>query len=119
MKLLEMTSMTEVAAMVQVTNRPNPGDFRVGKVGKAYNEQMEVKLINKDKTGAGELLTRGRAVCMGYLNNKEKTLESVDDDGWLHSGDLLTVDKEGFYTVVGRIKEISSQWTKRDFILWW
>jgi len=43
---------------------------------------------------------------MGYLNNKEKTLETIDDDGWLHSGDLLTVDQEGFYKIVGRIKEI-------------
>ena len=43
---------------------------------------------------------------MGYLNNKEKTLETIDDDGWLHSGDLIRVDEEGFYKVVGRIKEI-------------
>jgi len=106
LKLLEMISMTEVAGFVQLTNRRTPGGFRVGKVGKAYNDQMEVKLINEDNTGAGELLTRGRAVCMGYLNNKEKTLEAVDDEGWLHSGDLCSVDKDGFYTVVGRIKEI-------------
>ena len=43
---------------------------------------------------------------MGYLNHKEKTLETIDDDGWLHTGDLLTVDDEGFYKIVGRIKEI-------------
>ena len=43
---------------------------------------------------------------MGYLNNKEKTMETIDDQGWLHSGDLLTVDQEGFYKIVGRIKEI-------------
>ena len=52
------------------------------------------------------MLSRSRAVCMGYLNNKEKTLETIDDDGWLHSGDLIRVDEEGFYKVVGRIKEI-------------
>ena len=40
------------------------------------------------------------------MNNKENALESVDDDGWFHSGDLYKVDEEGFYTVVGRIKEI-------------
>ena len=43
---------------------------------------------------------------MGYLNNKEKTLESVDDEGWFHTGDLLKQDEDGFLTVVGRMKEI-------------
>ena len=43
---------------------------------------------------------------MGYLNDEKKTMETIDDEGWLHSGDLLTVDTEGFYKVVGRIKEI-------------
>ena len=43
---------------------------------------------------------------MGYLNNKQKTLETIDDEGWLHSGDLVRGDDEGFYKVVGRIKEI-------------
>ena len=52
------------------------------------------------------MLCRSRAVCMGYLNNEEKTLEAIDDGGWLHSGDLVRPDDEGFYKVVGRIKEI-------------
>ena len=52
------------------------------------------------------MLCQSRAVCMGYLNDKEKTLEAIDDDGWLHSGDLVRPDDEGFYKVVGRIKEI-------------
>ena len=52
------------------------------------------------------MLCRSRAVCMGYLNNKQKTLETIDDEGWLHSGDLVRGDEEGFYKVVGRIKEI-------------
>ena len=43
---------------------------------------------------------------MGYLNNKEKTEETIDDDGWLHSGDLVKEDKDGWFTVVGRSKEI-------------
>ena len=52
------------------------------------------------------MLCRSRAVCMGYLNNKQKTLETIDDEGWLHSGDLVRGDEECFYKVVGRIKEI-------------
>ena len=43
---------------------------------------------------------------MGYLNNKEKTLETIDDDGWLHSGDIVQEDADGWFTVVGRSKEI-------------
>ena len=53
------------------------------------------------------MLSRSRAVCMGYLNNKIKTMEAIDDDGWLHSGDLVRPDDEDFYKVVGRIKESS------------
>ena len=52
------------------------------------------------------MLCRSRAVCMGYLNSPDKTMETIDDDGWLHSGDLVRPDPEGFYKVVGRIKEI-------------
>lgn len=56
--------------------------------------------------GAGELCMRGRNVFMGYLGNEEKTREAFDADGWHHSGDVGTVDSEGFYTITGRIKEI-------------
>lgn len=105
-KLLEIISMTEASACVQIGNRVTPGDFRIGKVGTPYQDQLEVKLINEDENGAGEMLTRGRAMCMGYLNNEEKTKEAMGDDGWFHSGDLCKMDAEGFYTIVGRIKEI-------------
>ena len=49
---------------------------------------------------------RGRNVFMGYLGAAEKTREAFDGDGWHHSGDVGTVDDEGFYTITGRIKEI-------------
>ena len=47
---------------------------------------------------------RGRNVFMGYLGNEERTREAFDADGWHHSGDVGTVDEEGFYTITGRIK---------------
>jgi len=106
MKLLEMTAMTETTGMVQITNTVEPGNFRIGRVGKAHNDYYEVALKDRDSTGTGELLSRGRGTCMGYLNNREKTMEALDDDGWLHTGDLVREDDEGFFTVVGRIKEI-------------
>ena len=46
----------------------------------------------------------GRHVFMGYLNNEEKTKEAIDDKGWLHSGDIGKVDKDGFIFITGRIK---------------
>lgn len=92
--------------MLQITNKVQPGNFRVGKVGRAYNDVMEVKLDSADQSGVGELLCRGRGNFMGYLNNEEKTLETLDDEGWLHTGDLLQGGSDGFYKVVGRIKEI-------------
>ena len=52
-----------------------------------------------DQTGAGEMLCRSRAVCMGYLHSEEKTRDTIDDEGWLHSGDLVRADQEGFYKV--------------------
>ena len=106
LKLVELISMTEAAACLQIANQTTPGEFRVGMVGKPCQDVMEVKLGDKDEKGAGEMLSRGRGMCMGYLNNEEKTLEAFDDDGWFHTGDLCTVDDDGFYTVVGRIKEI-------------
>ena len=49
MKLLEMISMTEMTAFVQLTNTPEPGEFRVGKVGREYGDQCEIKMINQDE----------------------------------------------------------------------
>ena len=49
-------------------------------MGRQYPDQFEVRLLDCDESGAGEMLARGRAVCMGYLNNKEKTLETIDDE---------------------------------------
>jgi len=106
MKLLEMTGMTETVGMVPITNINQPGGFRIGRVGKVYPHYFDVKVKDRDSTGAGEMLCRGRGTCMGYLNNREKTVEALDEEGWLHSGDLVREDNEGFFTMVGRIKEI-------------
>ena len=60
--------------------------------------------------GAGELCMRGRNVFMGYLGAEEKTREAFDSDGWHHSGDVGTVDEDGFYTITGRIKGTVTQY---------
>ena len=86
-----------------------------------------LQLFNVNERQEGEICTRGRCTAMGYLFDKEKTLDTFDDEGWLHQvylstaylqriysvstvstcqGDLGRVDGDGFYSVVGRIKEI-------------
>ncbi|XP_053128902.1 long-chain-fatty-acid--CoA ligase ACSBG1 isoform X2 [Hemicordylus capensis] len=66
----------------------------------------KVKLVNEDADGSGEICFWGRTVFMGYLNMEDKTREAIDEDGWLHSGDLGKLDKDGFLYVTGRIKEL-------------
>jgi long-chain acyl-CoA synthetase len=74
--------------------------IKAGMIGTAtsYNE---VKLSDQ-----GELLVRGENVFMGYLNQPEKTAEAIDADGWLHTGDLGTVDADGYYKISDRLKDI-------------
>ncbi|NXC41028.1 ACBG2 ligase, partial [Penelope pileata] len=64
-------------------------------------------LIHKpDADGTGEICFSGRHIFMGYLNMEEKTKEAIDEEGWLHSGDLGKCDKDGFLYITGRIKEL-------------
>ena len=75
--------------------------IKPGSIGKAcfFNE---VKVDEK----TGELLIRGPNVFMGYLNQPEKTAETIDADGWLHTGDVGSVDAEGFFRITDRMKDI-------------
>ena len=79
--------------------------MRLGSVGKAY-PHFETAINNPDEKGVGEIVTRGRNVFMGYLWDEEKTREVVDDEGWVHSGDLGRIDEDGFFFVCGRMKEV-------------
>ncbi|XP_069078151.1 long-chain-fatty-acid--CoA ligase ACSBG1 isoform X2 [Pleurodeles waltl] len=83
----------------------SPLVHRLRSVGKSV-PGSKVKLANEDAEGTGEVCFWGRTVFMGYLNLEDKTKEVFDDDGWLHSGDLGTVDKDGFLYITGRIKEL-------------
>lgn len=64
----------------------------------------KTKLDNPDNDGNGEICFWGRNVFMGYLNMPDKTAEALDDDGWLHSGDLGRNDQFDFLYITGRIK---------------
>jgi long-chain acyl-CoA synthetase len=77
-----------------------PGASKVGSVGQALSG-IEIKTA-----GDGELLVRGPVVMKGYRHQPEKTMEAIDLDGWLHTGDIGTVDEQGFVTIVDRKKEL-------------
>lgn len=64
----------------------------------------KTKLDNPDKDGNGEICFWGRHVFMGYLNMPDKTMEAIDPEGWLHSGDLGKHDHLNFLYITGRIK---------------
>ena len=76
---------------------------RIGSIGKAF-PSLEVKLADKDEDGIGELMVKGPTVMLGYYNNEEATKETIEPDGWLHTGDLARIDKDGFIFITGRKK---------------
>src|SRR3954452_12013643 len=79
----------------------NPAEkIKIGTVGPP-SPGVEVKLA-----GDGELLVRSNVVMVGYRNLPEKTAEALDEDGWLHTGDVATIDEDGYITVVDRKKEL-------------
>jgi long-chain acyl-CoA synthetase len=77
-----------------------PGANKVGSVGQAL-PGIEISVASD-----GELLIRGPVVMRGYRHQPEKTIEAIDLDGWLHSGDIGTIDEQGFVTIVDRKKEL-------------
>ena len=102
--------MTETSPVSFMTSTDDPLERRVSTVGRAH-PHVEVKII--DAEGAvvppgerGELCTRGYSVMLGYWNDEEKTAEAIDAAGWMHTGDLATLDEQGYGNIVGRIKDM-------------
>lgn len=95
--ILEGWGMSETCGISHI-NRPDA--FRLGTVGQP-SPGVECRL-----TDDGEVLVRGPQLFSGYLDNPEATAEALDEDGWLHTGDLGTVDDDGYLKIVGRKKEI-------------
>ena len=96
--MLEGWGQTESGALGTFTT---PDRIRPGTIGQA-SYGMEVRVDGH----TGELLIRGPSVFMGYLNQPEKTAETIDRDGWLHTGDVGTVDADGFFKISDRMKDI-------------
>ena len=80
-------------------------DNRVGSVGKPM-KGAEIKILDPDKDGVGEVLIRGTMVFDGYFRNPTATAEAFTEDGWFRSGDLGRIDADGFLYIVGRGKDV-------------
>jgi long-chain acyl-CoA synthetase len=95
--ICELWGMSEISCCGTI----NPqDDIRIGTVGKVL-PGLEVKLADD-----GELLFRGPTLMKGYRNQPERTAEAIDADGWLHTGDVATIDDDGYVTIVDRKKEL-------------
>lgn len=80
--------------------------FKPGSCGKAA-PRMEVKILSPDPENVvGEIVCKGPNVMMGYYKNEEATREVIDEDGWMHTGDLALMDSEGNVTIKGRSKNM-------------
>jgi fatty-acyl-CoA synthase len=86
-------------------------DKLVGTVCKVH-PHVEVKVVDPitgfvvERGASGELCTRGYSVMLGYWEDAEKTAEAIDAAGWMHTGDLATMDSDGYLNIVGRIKDM-------------
>ena len=101
---------TECSPVNHMTLADDPIEKRVETVGRAV-PHTEVKIVGEDgeTVGVGEtgdICARGYAVMKGYWDDPEKTAETVDAEGWLHSGDLGVMDEDGYVKVVGRLKDM-------------
>jgi fatty-acyl-CoA synthase len=102
--------MTETSPVSFQTGRADPLDERVSTVGRVQ-PHLEVKIVdgagNTVPRGVpGELCTRGYSVMLGYWGDPEKTAEAVDAEGWMHTGDLATLDEQGYCRITGRSKDM-------------
>ena len=103
--------MTETSPVSCQSSTDTPLDRRVSTVG-LVQPHLEVKIVDPadghtvEPGVAGELCTRGYSVMHGYWGDEQRTHEAIDEEGWMHTGDLATMDAEGYVNIVGRIKDM-------------
>jgi len=100
--LLECYGMSETGGP-HTGNRP--GHHKLGSIGPSIGK-CRTKIFNPDSDGEGEIIMSSRNIMMGYLFNEEKTKEAIDEEGWMHSGDLGTQLENEYFKVTGRLKEL-------------
>ena len=103
--------MTETSPVSTQTRADDSIERRVGTVGRVH-PHVEVKVVDPDtgniveRGSPGEFCTRGYSVMLRYWDNPEKTAEAIDASGWMHTGDLATMNDDGYLNIVGRIKDM-------------
>lgn len=103
--------MTETSPVSCQSSTDTPLEKRVSTVG-TVQPHLEIKIVDPDtgdvvpRGARGEFCTKGYSVMHGYWGDEEKTREAIDADGWMHTGDLATMDAEGYVNIVGRIKDM-------------
>jgi fatty-acyl-CoA synthase len=103
--------MTETSPVSTQTSPQDGLDKRVGTVGRVH-PHVEIKIADPltgrtvPRDQAGELLTRGYSVMLGYWDAPDRTAEAIDQAGWMHTADLATMDGEGYVNIVGRLKDM-------------
>ncbi|WP_404413384.1 AMP-binding protein [Vreelandella aquamarina] len=103
--------MTETSPVSTQTGADDSIEKRVSTVGRTQ-PHLETKIVDPGNGGIlprgeiGELCTRGYSIMLKYWNNDKATQEAIDEAGWMHTGDLATMDEEGYVQIVGRIKDM-------------
>jgi len=114
MNMREVTicyGMTETSPVSTQSALDDPLEKRVGTVGRVH-PHVEVKVVDPEsdaivsRGASGELCTRGYSVMLGYWNNEAATEGAIDGAHWMHTGDVATMDDEGYVNIVGRIKDM-------------
>jgi len=101
---------TELSPLNHMTKPDDSFENRTQTIGRAI-PYVEVKIIDEfgqvcELNEPGEICTRGHSVMKGYWGDEEKTRETIDEAGWLHSGDIAIMDEEGYVKITGRIKDM-------------
>jgi fatty-acyl-CoA synthase len=102
--------MTETSPVSTQCATDDPVERRVSTVGQVL-PHIEIKIVDAEgravpRGETGEFCTRGYSVMKGYWNDEAKTREAVDEAGWMHTGDLATMDEQGYVNIVGRLKDM-------------
>jgi fatty-acyl-CoA synthase len=114
MNMTEVTiayGMTETSPVSTMSTTDDPLDKRVSTVGRVH-PHVEIKIVDPasgrvvPRGETGELCSRGYMVMLGYWNNPAATAEAIDAARWMHTGDLATMDEDGYLSIVGRIKDM-------------
>jgi acyl-CoA synthetase (AMP-forming)/AMP-acid ligase II len=108
--VLQGYGMTETSPVTHCIPM-DPDAARPGSIGPALaNTECRIVVLEEDRDAEpgerGELWIRGPQIMAGYLNNDEATRATIDDEGWLHTGDVAIVDEDGYFAIVDRVKEL-------------